>query len=435
MTTICGGKLGSFSAAGSDQVKPLHVTMRMSELERLTEIKISPDEASILLTPLGFKVTKQGDQGIAVEVPSFRSNDVTREVDLVEEVTRLYGYDKVPPSMPKRTIAPPLPDTTIPQIKTALSASGLSEAWTSSLVALTDISGKGTVQANESEFVQVLNPLSEDHQVLRTTLLPGLLKAAAYNQDRGRDEVWLFETGLTYRRGEQTGTDRGQTGTVENMHVSGLICGENKLSHWEPQDKSRKVDTRYYELKGIAENMLDRLSVPVHQLQFVVSSDLPGWFHPSRSAQVLLKPAAREKGEPIAIGWIGEVHPAVGDAYGLKAPAAVFEFSVDQIRKTQRPRAFRDIPNTPSVVRDITADLARTVEAGSVQQVITQVGGKLLQQVDLVSVFDLSDEQKSLSYRLVFQDPEKTLTADEVEKLVGKVRQQLTRQLSASFRT
>lgn len=436
MTTICGGKLGRFSSAGSDEVKPLQVTMRMSELARLTEIAISTDEVATLLTPLGFEVTKQGDAAISAKVPSFRNNDVTREVDLVEEVTRLYGYDKVPVSMPNRTIAPPLPDTTVPRIKDALSACGLSEAWTSSLVALTDITGRGTVLTDDAQLVRVLNPLSEDHQVLRTTLLPGLLKAAAYNQDRGREDVWLFEIGLTYKRDPETPIDRSNTGTAENTHVAAFICGENKLSQWEPQEKSpRKVDTRYFELKGILENMLDRLAVPVQQLQFVVNPEAAGWFHPSRSAQVLLKPAAREKGEPIPVGWIGEVHPAVGDAYGLKSPAAVFELSVDKIRAAQRPRAFWEIPNTPSVVRDITADLGRAVEAGSVQQVITQVGGKLLQQVDLVSVFDLSDDQKSLSYRLVFQDAEKTLTADEVEKVMGKVRQQLTRQLSASFRS
>lgn len=436
MATICGGKLGKFSSSGSEEVKPLQVSMRMSELERLTEIKLTPDEVSTLLTPLGFEVTKQGDAGVSVNVPSFRNNDVTREVDLVEEVTRLYGYDKVPPSMPKRTIAPPLPDSTVLWIKNALCASGLSEAVTSSLVALADISGRGSVQADEAPLVKVLNPLSEDHQVLRTTLLPGLLKAAAYNQDRGREDVWLFETGLTYRRDPQIPIDRSQTGTVEETNVAGLICGDNKLSYWEPQDKSsRKVDTKYYELKGVVENLLERLSLPMAQLHFVVNQEVPGWFHPSRSAQVLLKPAAREKGEPIALGWIGEVHPAVGEAYGLKTSAAVFEFSVQRIREAQRVRAFRDIANTPPVSRDITADLARTVDAGSVQQVITQVGGKLLQQVDLVSVFDLSDEQKSLSYRLVFQDPEKTLTADEVEKVMGKVRQQLTRQLSATFRT
>lgn len=436
MSTICGGKLGAFSFAGSDAVKPLHVTLRMSEMVRLTEIETTPDEVSKLLTPLGFKVSSEGKDKVSVEVPSFRASDVTREADLVEEVTRLYGYDKVPPSMPKRTIAPPLPDTIIRDVKNALSASGLSEAWISSLVALSDMNGRGAVQANEDEIVKVLNPLSEDHQVLRTTLLPGLLKAVAYNQDRGRDEVWLFETGLIYKRDPSIPIERATTGTKETLHVAAIIAGTNRMSHWEPVGKNpQKIDTLFYELKGVVENMLERLSVPVPQLVFAPAENVPGWFHPSRSAKLSVKPAGRDKSEPVELGWLGEAHPAVADAYGLNSSAAIFELNLDRIRETQRPRAFREISTTPAVVRDLTADVDRTTHAGTVQTCITQTSGKLLQQVDLVSTFDLSDEKKSLSYRLVFQDPEKTLTAEEVEKVIGKVRQQLTRQLSATFRT
>jgi phenylalanyl-tRNA synthetase beta chain len=433
MSTICGGKMGAFMDAGSDVVQPLQITLRLSEMVRLTEIETNPGEVTRLLSPLGFEVSADNDSRVSVKVPSYRINDVTREVDLVEEITRLHGYDKVPPSMPKRTIAPPLPDTVIPEIKNSLSASGLSEAWISSLVALADINGRGAVQADDDEIVKVLNPLSEDHQVLRTTLLPGLLKAVGYNQDRGREDVWLFETGLIYKRDPSIAIDRSATGTREYAHVAAIISGDNQMSQWEAN--RQPTETMYFTLKGVVENTLDRLAVPVAQLQFSAEPDAPGWFHPSRSARIVLKPAARDKSEPIVLGWIGEVHPAVAEAYGLKNSAALFELSVDQIRLAQRPRTFREISTTPAVVRDLTADLSRSVNAGAVQVCITQTAGKLLQQVDLVSTFDLSDEQKSLSYRLVFQDPDKTLTADEVEKVIGKVRQQLTRQLSATFRT
>lgn len=434
MTSICGGKLGAFSSAGSDEVKPTQVNLRMSEMVRLTEIEITPAEVTKLLTPLGFSVSEKNSGEVSVAVPSFRATDVTREADLVEEVCRLYGYDRVPPSMPKRTIAPPLPDMIAADIKKALSACGLNEAWISSLIALSDINGRGTVQVDEDSIVKVLNPLSEDHQVLRPTLLPGLLRATSYNQDHGRQDVWLFETGLTYKRDASVPINNSQTGTVETPYVTALISGDGRLSHWVPQSNGDSVHSDYYVLKGILENLLERISIPAQQISFTTSSECPGWFHPSRCASVVVKPAGRDKGETVELGWVGEVHPAVADAYGLKSPTCIFELSIDKLRAVQRPKTFKDIHVTPPVVRDITADLDRAVEAGAVQQCITQVGGKLLQQADLVSIFDLSDQKKSLSYRLTFQDPEKTLTADEVEKIMGKVRQQLSRQLSATFR-
>ncbi len=435
LTTICGGKLGAFSSSGSDEVKALYVDLRLSEMMRLTEIETTVEEVTRLLTPLGFTVKDKSQNTVTAKVPSFRADDVTREADLVEEVCRLYGYDRVPASMPKRTIAPPLPDTTFNTVKEALSAGGLNEACISSLVALSDVSGRGSIQTNDAELVQVLNPLSEDHQVLRPTLIPGLLKALSYNQDRGREDVWLFELGLIYKRDANIPIDKALTGTAEIPHVSAVISGANDLSHWqEKNEASGNGKTDFYVLKGVLENLLHRLSIAPDQVQFIPSDNAPGWFHPSRSAQVVVKPGNREKFAPIELGWIGEVHPVVADAYGLKNPASVFEMDVDKLRSARKEHAFQEISSTPTIVRDITADVDRGTEAGAVQQCIRQIGGKLLQQVDLVSVFDLSDQTKSLSYRLTFQDSDKTLTAEEIEKIVGKVRQQLTRQLSAAFR-
>lgn len=434
MTSICGGKLGRFSAAGSDQIKPVFVSLRLPQITRLTEITTDVKEVTSLLTPLGFGVEKKSDQEVTVQVPSFRMNDVTREADLVEEVCRLYGYDRVSASMPKRTIAPPLPDNFIHQIKEALAGCGLNEAWISSLVARADITGRGTVQADEDQAVAVLNPLSEDHQVLRTTLIPGLLKAAAYNQDRGRDQIWLFETGLTYRRELSKSVDRSETATAETAHVAGIFSGANALSYWSKQAEVGP-ESAFYLAKGVLENLFERLSVPDEQLLFASSKEAPGWFHPSRSAAISLKPKARDKSaSSIDLGWLGQVHPAVADAYGLKQWAILFELNIDNLREATKTRVFQEIYSTPTIVRDITADVDRGTDAGALEQCITQIGGKLLQEVNLVSIFDLSDQKKSLSYRLTFQDPDKTLTADEIEKIMGKVRQQLTRQLSVSFR-
>jgi phenylalanyl-tRNA synthetase beta chain len=440
MIEHCGAKLGKLSTAGSDTVKPLSLQLRMSEVERLTELKLDAEQAGQLLTPLGFKVKVAGPTQLEATVPSFRMKDVTREVDLVEEVTRLYGYDKVPVSMPKRTVAPPLPDTTLGTIKSALSAAGLNEAWISSLVSLEDLTGRGSFEADSGEDVKVLNPLSDEHQVLRRSLIPGLLKALAYNQDRGTPDVWLFETGLTYHRVPGSLRDRSLTGTKEVLQVAAAITGHRSLSSWHPggttDGKNEKGDrpTDFYMLKGVVENLLERLSIPESLVSFTASAATPSWFHPSRSALISYRQSLRDK-ESKPLGWIGEAHPLVADAYGLKKAACLFELAVPALREAAQGRiSFQEFFSTPLVMRDLTADLPNATDQGAVKQVIAQVGGKLLRKVELVSTFALSQELKSLSYRLSFQHPEQTLTAEEVDKTMIKVREQLTRQLSAAFR-
>ncbi|HEY9790674.1 MAG TPA: phenylalanine--tRNA ligase subunit beta [Candidatus Obscuribacterales bacterium] len=429
----CGAKLHELSTAGSDKLQPVVVPLRLSEVQRLTELEVTAEEASRLLAPLGFATSAKHTDRIEVSVPSFRRRDVSREVDLVEEVTRLYGYDKVPVSMPKRTVAPPLPDTILDTIKEALSACGLNEAWISSLVSLEDLTGRGSFETDDSQAVKVLNPLSDEHQVLRQSLLPGLLKALAYNQDRGMPDVWLFETGLTYRRLTGGKTDRSNTGTEETLKVASAITGQLSLSQLSMESKSDKEVLGFYQLKGVLQNLFERLGIAESLITYASAADASQWFHPSRCAAVSFKQSARDK-ESKLLGFIAEIHPLVGEAYGLKKSACVFELDVEGLRQARQAGKFAEIYNTPVVSRDLTGDVAKATEQAALKEVISQVGGKLLRKVELVSIFDLSGEQKSLSYRLSFQDPEKTLTADEIDKSMSKIREQLTRRLSVSFR-
>lgn len=433
----CGGKLGAFSSAGSDETKLVQVTLRMSEIARLTEIALDGATVEKLLTPLGFKVSDNNQNSVSVTIPSYRLRDVSREADLVEEVVRLYGYDKVPVSMPKRTVAPPLPNYTVPRIKEALAASGLNEAWISSLVAQEDLTGRGAFTADDAVAVRMLNPLSEEHQLMRLSLLPGLLKAVSYNQDRGRADVWLFETGLTYEKDSST-VDRSGTGTRETPRVSAIIAGESVLSVWDGQKSTRPTD--FYLMKGVLENLLQRLCVPADKVGFVVESDIPKWFHPSRSCRVQFKKHPRDKSAPVIIGWLGEIHPAVAESYGLKKPACAFELNIDSLQAAMQPQTFEEIITTPPILRDLTTDVNRSVAHADVVQNIRQTGGKLLRDVELVSIFDLSDNLKSLSYRLTFQAPDQTLKSDDIDNnVMAKIRDQLTKSpphgLSATFRT
>ncbi len=439
MTKHCGAQVQTLSTAGQDRVQPLTVMLRMSEIARLTELDMMPDTVADLLTPLGFKVHSDTpwdprNPKVYVDVPSFRRKDVSREVDLVEEVCRLWGYDQVPQSMPRNTIAPSCPDNTLKLVGQALTAAGLSEAWISSLTALEDLNSKGAFGADTAGAVRVLNPLSEEHQVLRQSLIPGLLKAVAYNLDRGRPDVWLFETGRVYIKEFTPASSSKETGTKESLHVSAIVCGQSALSSWNKQTGEVGSEGDFYTAKGIVENLLGHLGVPATRLTFSKDPSVPGWFHPARSCCITWGMSSNGKSEMQSLGFLGQVHPAVADAYGLKKQASIFELNIGSIIAALAARRFEEIHTTPFVIRDLSADVDNNQAYDPVLKCITRCAGDLLKHAELVSIFQLPDNKKSLSFRLSFQHRQDTLTAEVVENILDKVRRRLTEELSATFR-
>jgi len=421
----CGGFLGKLTTAGSDKVKPLLVPLRLNQLPRLLEVELSARQVTELLTPLGFAAQTAGEDKVEVLIPSFRQRDVTREIDLVEEVCRLWGYDRIPPSMPARTVAPELPDGTAARARAALSACGLSETWTSSLVAPDARSSSA-----DETVVRVLNPLSDDHQVLRQSLLPGLFRAAAYNQDRGRKDIWLFEIGRVYKRGGAKSSAR-VPGAVEETRVAGVIAGERARALWTGRSSPEADNPApgFYRAKGVVEALLESFKYGLDTIGFEPHPQGPHWFHPGRTSRVFV---AKDGG--IALGWLGEIHPAAAQAAGVRDTIYLFELDLDAIKAHAGPPGFKDIYATPAVSRDLTVDVSDDTEQAAAYRVVRDAAGSHLISLELVSVFPLQDGRKSLSYRLTFQHPEHTLTAEEVDKQLQSVREALKRELSASFR-
>ena len=421
------GKLGKLTAGGGDKVTPQTVSMRLSQLKRITEIEMPARDVVQLLTPLGFQGQVRGEDGVDLDVPSFRQKDVTREIDVIEEVCRLWGYDRLPTSMPGHTIAAVPPEQGPIRARESLRAAGLSEAWLSSLISLDDLNGRGTSSSDPSRQVKVLNPLSEEHQVLRHSLIPGLLRATAYNQARGRLDVWLFEVGRNYQTQapEAKPQDCKQTATMEEQLVSGILSGAPQHNAWRPQPEAD-----FYTAKGAVENLLRDSRLNPNQLVFT-NEDMPGWFHPNKSCRV----EYRHGDAVVPLGFLGELHPAVVKAYELKKPAFAFELQLDKIGSLAHDHSFAEIYATPAVVRDLSADLGTEVENQAVMACLGNATSKLLRKAELVSTFKLSEDKKSLTYRLTFQHATETLTAEQVESEINQVREHLTERLSATFRT
>lgn len=449
-------KLGALTTAGADRVEPGVVQLRSSAIKRLLGISVSDDKVRELLSPLGF-IVEGGGENFKVLVPSFRKEDVKREADLIEEVCRLNGYDKIESTMPAATMAVAAPDDTLTLVRSALTGQGLSEAWLSSLVPQSQ-------EVDGEMAVRVLNPLSKDHELLRQSLVPGLIGACAYNQDRGRKDIWLFEHGRVYfkevkaeNNGKKESDKKGATAVREDNHLAGLIAGSRSKGLRTAGKNTTSMNSveeeiDFHQIKGLVENLLDSLNIDERKLVWKqVAADeqsLHPWLHPYRTAVLTLnrpeKPGVGGQSKAksildsnIALGYVGEIHPRYGDSQGLRGRAFVFELNLNRLQNERKARKFAELANTPEVVRDLTADfkLEQQVQFDQFVRLAWKHGGANLRSVEAVSIYQApGDAKQSFTCRLTFQHPGETLTNEEIEKVMATIRENLSRELSASFR-
>jgi phenylalanyl-tRNA synthetase beta chain len=444
--------------AGSAAIEEKKIGLRLHQLKRILGIEFTGQQVQELISPLGFVVEIKDDDNVTVSIPSFRQSDVSREIDLVEEVCRLWGYDKLPVTMPSSTLAAIPLDQTTQRIKQTLCTWGFSEAWLSSLTSV-------AMSGGEAEgCVTVLNPLSVEHQVLRRSLLPGLIQAAAFNHSRGRKKAWLFEVGRTYLRSDKSPWG---TGVVEPNTLGAVLVGAANELSWQGNEGICDI----YTVKGQLESILSLLRVDAEKVRY--NQVLPGesgadsWqtqlFHPGKAFSVSFshKPVvlsdekqAQNKNDnqqvkngeadkngrskrpvdELILGYFGELHPRIADEQEIRVPVYLFEINLDLIKSLSKGRSFKETANTPVVQRDITADVPEHLAYTNVRSCILASAGQTLKEVELVSTFKLESGLKSLSFRLRLQHPEKTMTTEEIEGLIQKIKSSLSKRLGVTYR-
>lgn len=486
-STNASRKIDSLTSAGSSERKPVSIGLRKHQIKRLLDIDLKGREIVDLLAPLGFKAVGSNDPDTIGElkfsIPSFRQKDVTREIDLIEEVCRLYGYDRITAAMPSSTAAAEPPDDTPKVVRQSLSGQGLSEACLSSLVPAEDKSsaesGKRGDQLtfgmqNPETLVRVLNPLSADHEVLRQSLLPGLMRTVLYNHEHGIRDVWLFELGRIYEKRNAKPQDNQssqgapikETNVTETLKVSGALTGYPNLSNWTdvgPASEHNHKDTitsayasavrppssiDFYQAKGIIENLLMRLRIDKSSLAFSSASDAPPVMHPGKTAQIAFVPTTSDETSSekpslsetrIILGWLGEIHPYQANGLGLDEATYLFELDMEVLKTLRRKPTFVPISTSPVVARDLTIDLPTSANQdnllnSSIISSIERAAGPYFKTADLISKFALSKELESFSYRINFQHPEQTLKSAEVDNYLKNIRTALSSEFSASFR-
>jgi phenylalanyl-tRNA synthetase beta chain len=396
------------------KARPRRITLRVDRMNGFLGTSLLPREVTDILGGLGIFAEKS-DDGLAVTVPTFRP-DLEREVDLYEEVVRVWGMERVPSTLPggrERVGALSEMQLRRERIGVALRAAGLNEHLGLAFADPQDMERMGWSLGPDEVAVDLLNPMSGEQAQLRWTLCAGLLKAVSYNQRRGVPDVHMYELGTVFW------PSPGRKSPKERPMVAGVLAGSWNRPGWNQPE--RTLD--FFDGKGVVETLLDEMDVVKWRVR---AAELP-WLQPGRSAELII-------GGDVA-GWIGEVAPAVLDAYEATGPVTMFEINVKMLIKAAASEVlYSEIPRLPAATLDLALVVDDDVTTERVLDSIRSAGKPLLESVSLFDVYRdgadadvrrLPEGKKSMAFSLTYRAADRTLTDEEVkpahERLVRKV--------------
>ncbi len=405
----CGTVLSGAVDVYPDPKEPPTIDIRASRISKIMGLSMSAEEMCRLLNPLEIQTVVHGDT-ITVTPPSVRQ-DLYIEEDYVEEVSRMYGFDRLPVSIPKLGLGGKLTEKQemIDKAKNVLVGLGVSEIQTYSFVSPRSVDRIAIPQDSEKRnFVRLINPLGEDTSVMRTTLLPNMLEVLGTNFSRNIASVRLMELGNTFFN-----TGKGDGGLPEERYALcvGLYgAGEN-----------------FYTVKGLAQELLANFGV--EPVSYLAESENAS-YHPGRCARI-------QVGEK-DLGTVGQVHPDVAEAYGIAAEVYAFELDFETLLSLAKKEIkYAPLPKHPAVKRDLAVVVEEGVQAGDLERCIRENAGELLEDVRLFDIYrglPVPPGRKSAAFSLTYRSKERTLTDAEVDVLNDKVLSALKERYDASLR-
>ena len=397
------------------------IDVDFERVNRFLNLKLSSDAMESILKKLGFDIEKQG-RTYKVKVPTFRKNDVTREVDIAEEIARIYGYDKIPLKLPgnlvdqtSRTREEKLKE----KVREVFYGAGFSETITYSFVhpKFLDILRLSDDKSDYFRLVKIKNPLNEDQSVMRTTLIPSLLNVLKYNYSRKQQKVLIFEMAKTYFARE----DINEL-PEERDYLTGIMFKSEDIKDlWQ---KGHVYD--FYDVKGVLERLLEALNISRYSFE-QKSID---FLHPYRSAVL--------KVENDEIGIVGELHPEIGKKLNIHERIYTFEINLKELlKKVKTFTIYRKLPRYPGVYRDIAFLVRDGISIRDVEEVFRSFEDPLLRRYQLFDIYKgkgIDPGYKSLAYTLFFQAIDRTLTDEDVDIVMKKLKTYLVERLGAIFR-
>jgi phenylalanyl-tRNA synthetase beta chain len=410
-----GGHLAEGVVDVQPNVKePKKITFHFAQAKDLLGIGIPHSDQIAFLTRLGLAVTEQSPGVATFQIPTWRV-DLKRDVDLIEEVGRLYGIDKIPSTPPRGALGANEFDSVydeISDLRRILTGLGLNEAQGQTLVASAECGKK-----NE-ELVALANPMSSDMNVLRPSLLPGLIHSLQHNVSRKNYDVALFEVGRVFAN------ENGQT--REHRNVAIALTGQRALPFWAGSERDAKFDI--YDLKGLVEDLLEQFGL--RGILFGPQTDGSALF--LESAKVTL-------GGKLPLGELGQLLPTLAKKYDLRDAVFLAEFNLDLLLSKRNPaKSFKPLPQFPSSRRDVAMLVPESVTHEAVLQTVKKAKAAHLESMELFDVFrgkGVPPGQKSLAYAFTYRAADKTLTDVEVNTAHAKVLEALKTQLQAEMRT
>jgi phenylalanyl-tRNA synthetase beta chain len=420
---LCGGTASEGALFGEIPDHSRVIDFPLAEVRRLSGLDVPAPEARAILSDLGFHLSGSGER-IKVLAPTWRP-DVEGKADLVEEVIRIVGLDRIPSTPLQRIEAAVVRPLLTPiqkrtrLAKRTLAARGLVEAVTWSFIA----EHEARLFGGGQEALKLANPIASDLSDMRPSLLPGLIKAAQRNADRGFGDVALFEVGQCFASDEPEGQ------TIRAAAVRrGSARHEGAGRHWDGGGQA--VDA--FDAKADALGLLNALGVPTGGLQVVAGG--PAWLHPGRSGTLQFGP----KG---VVGHFGEVHPAILKALDVKSPMVAFEITLDTLplpkAKPTKAKAKLVLPDFQPVTRDFAFVVDRGVQAGDLLRAAQGAERALVTGVEVFDVYEgpnVGEGKKSVAVAVTLQPTEKTLTDAEIEAASAKIVAEVTKKTGATLR-
>ncbi|MDO8737231.1 MAG: phenylalanine--tRNA ligase subunit beta, partial [Thermoleophilia bacterium] len=420
MVELCGGRLvhgeyDIYAEPRSEQEQAIH--LREERVTSLLGISVPGPEIEAILGRLGFESRREGAD-LHVTVPSFRA-DVEREVDLIEEIVRVFGYDLIPATLPSdMRVMGGLSDyqTAEREIARALTAAGINEAITYTFIA-PDFADRLRLAEDDPrrQVVKLSNPLSVEQSVMRPLMLPSLLTTVASNLSMRNPDVNIFELGRTYH------TVAGEKLADEKRTIAGCLCGSLRGESWMHAGR----ETDYFTGKGIVEAVFASIKG-----SFSVERCDEPFLHPGKSAYILV--------DGKHAGYIGEVHPLVLEAFGIDKPVVAFEILEDPLVASSAGIViFEDLLTFPASFQDIAVVVSEQTAAEEVIRVVREAGAPLLRDARVFDTYtgdQVGEGKKSIALGLEFRSSERTLTDEDVDGARGAILASLGEKLGATLR-
>ena len=421
---VCGGQVGPVDDQVLNVPERKPVKMRLARAEKVIGIPLTKEVVTDVFQRLGFEFKQEGDVFV-VTPPSYRF-DIEIEEDLIEEVARMYGFENIPDQPPIASLkmsAKAEARRGIHLLRQRLALQGYQEAVN---FGFTDLESEQRLAgAQEQDVIQVLNPIANQYGVMRSNLWGGLLSNLKSNLNRGAGRVRLFETGRVFKRDSKVQEASGKVaGFHQPQKIGGLAYGSSVPEQWASM--TRAVD--FFDVKGDLERVLD----PLH---FVTELAQHPALHPGRSAKVLINIGKNT----IEVGWIGELHPGLQQAYELPQAPVLFELDLESIRELGLP-APEELSKFPAVQRDLALVVKQSVSAQSLLDAMTSTKQNFVRSIELFDEFkpkagssSMADDEKSLAFRVTLLNPQETLQDPQIDAvmaaLLGAVEKKCTARL------